>query len=110
MCIGVLPACRSCEGVRSPEAGVTDSCGLPCGCWELNPGPLEVQSVLLPAEPSLQPCFVIFNYVWVCAHEGESPRKLQSSDPLELELQMAVRPQWVWEPNSGPLKSHNKCS
>ena len=28
----------------------------PCGCWELNS--LEEQSVLLTAEPSLQPLFV----------------------------------------------------
>jgi hypothetical protein len=28
---------------------------MPCGCWELNPGPLEEQPVLLSAEPSLQP-------------------------------------------------------
>jgi hypothetical protein len=28
---------------------------LPCGCWELNSGPLEEQSVLLTAEPSLHP-------------------------------------------------------
>jgi hypothetical protein len=26
----------------------------PCGCWELNSGPLEEQSVLLTAEQSLQ--------------------------------------------------------
>jgi hypothetical protein len=26
-----------------------------CGCWELNSGPLEEQSMLLTAEPSLQP-------------------------------------------------------
>ena len=26
----------------------------PCGCWELNPGPLEEQPVLLTAEPSHQ--------------------------------------------------------
>ena len=44
-----------CEGVRSPGTGFSDSCELPCGCWELNPGPLEEQSVLLTAEPSLQP-------------------------------------------------------
>ena len=30
-------------------------CELPYGCWELNPGPLEEQSVLLITEPSLQP-------------------------------------------------------
>jgi hypothetical protein len=41
--------------VRFPATGVTDSCELPCGFWELNLGPLEEQSVLLTAEPSLQP-------------------------------------------------------
>jgi hypothetical protein len=34
-----------------------DGCKPPCGCWELNSGPLEEQSVLLTAEPSLQPSF-----------------------------------------------------
>jgi hypothetical protein len=33
----------------------TDSCEPPCGCWELNSGPLEEQSVFLTSEPSLQP-------------------------------------------------------
>lgn len=41
------------EGVRSPETGMTDSYELPCGCWELNPGPLEEQPVVLTTEPSL---------------------------------------------------------
>ena len=44
-----------CEGVRFPGAGVTDSCEPPCGCWELNLGPLEEQPVLIDAEQSLQP-------------------------------------------------------
>ena len=44
-----------CEGTRSSGAGVTDSCELPCGCWELNPDPLEEQPVLLTSEPSLIP-------------------------------------------------------
>jgi hypothetical protein len=35
------------EGVRFPETGVNDSRKLPCGCWELNPGLLEEQLVLL---------------------------------------------------------------
>ena len=30
-------------------------CESPCGCWNLNSGPLEEQSVLLTHEPSLQP-------------------------------------------------------
>ena len=42
------------EEVRSLETGVTDNCELPYGYWELNPGPLEKQPVLLTTEPSLQ--------------------------------------------------------
>jgi hypothetical protein len=34
---------------------ITDGCEPPCGCWELNSGPLEKWPVLLTAEPSLQP-------------------------------------------------------
>jgi hypothetical protein len=32
-----------------------DGCEPPYGCWDLNAGPLEEQSVLLTMEPSLQP-------------------------------------------------------
>ena len=45
------------EGMMNP---ITDGCEPPCGCWELNSGPLEEQSVLLTTEPSFQPyshCF-----------------------------------------------------
>ena len=42
-----------CEGVKSSGTGVTDSCELPCRCWELNLDPLEEQLMLLAAEPSL---------------------------------------------------------
>jgi hypothetical protein len=34
---------------------IMDGCEPPCGCWDLNSGPSEEQSVLLTAEPSLQP-------------------------------------------------------
>jgi hypothetical protein len=34
---------------------ITDGYEPPCGCWELNSGLLEEQSVLLTAEPSPQP-------------------------------------------------------
>lgn len=30
---------------------------LPCGSWELKPGPVQQQQVLLTPEPSLQPYF-----------------------------------------------------
>ena len=50
-----FPVYTLCEGVKSPETGVTDSCELPYGCWELNSGPLEEQPVLLIIELFLQP-------------------------------------------------------
>jgi hypothetical protein len=50
----VLPVCL-CEDVRFPETELKDSCKLPCLCWELNPGPLEEQPLLLTTEPSLPP-------------------------------------------------------
>jgi hypothetical protein len=34
---------------------IMDGCEPPCGCWDLNSGPLKEHSVLLTAEPSLQP-------------------------------------------------------
>jgi hypothetical protein len=34
---------------------ITDGWEPPCGCWELNSGPLEEQSLFLTAESSLQP-------------------------------------------------------
>jgi hypothetical protein len=40
---------------------ITDGCEPPCGCWGLNSGPLEEQSVLLTAEPSLQ-LIVLFSF------------------------------------------------
>jgi hypothetical protein len=48
-----------CSCLQIPQMRVadliTDGCEPPCGCWDLNSGPLEEQSVFLPAEPSLQP-------------------------------------------------------
>lgn len=32
-----------CEDIRSPGTVTIDSCKLPCGCLNLNPGPLEEQ-------------------------------------------------------------------
>ena len=51
---------------RNPRAGVIDGCKLPCGCWDLNSGPLEQQPVLLTTELSLYTlkkqsiCFVVY--------------------------------------------------
>lgn len=41
--------------LRFPATESTDACEPSCGCWELNPDPLQEQQALSPtAEPSLQ--------------------------------------------------------
>ena len=57
-----------CEGIRSSGTGVTYSCELPCGCWELNLGLLEEEPVLLTAEPSRQPLVFVFDYEYENVH------------------------------------------
>ncbi|ERE67533.1 rhomboid-related protein 3 [Cricetulus griseus] len=39
---------------RAPDL-IIGGCEPPCGCWELNSGPVEEQPVLLTSEPSFQP-------------------------------------------------------
>ena len=43
---------------------IMGSCEPPCGCWDLNSGPLEVQSVLLPTEPFHQPVSGPLNHLY----------------------------------------------
>jgi hypothetical protein len=50
---------------RAPDL-IADGCEPPCGCWELNSGPLEEQSVLLTPEPSLQPTSLFFYRIPTC--------------------------------------------
>jgi hypothetical protein len=38
---------------------ITDGCEPPCGCWELNSGSLEEQSLLLTPEPSQPHYFLV---------------------------------------------------
>jgi hypothetical protein len=40
---------------------ITDGCEPLCGCWDLNSGPSEEQSVLLTVEPPLQPFLPVFS-------------------------------------------------
>jgi hypothetical protein len=57
---------------------IMGGCEPPCGCWDLNSGPLKEQSELLPAEPSPQPqyylliltAFVWDTLSWVTGTEG----------------------------------------
>jgi len=54
LCIWVHCRCLQTHQKKASDL-ITDGCEPPCGCWELNSGPLEEQSVLLTTEPSLQP-------------------------------------------------------
>lgn len=38
----------------APGAGVIVGFDLPCGCWELNPSPMEDQPMLITIKTSLQ--------------------------------------------------------
>jgi hypothetical protein len=65
-----------CESVGTPGTGLIDSFELPCGCWELNTHLLEEQSVLLTADPSLQPqvcgifqIYLFYSYFHIHWHE-----------------------------------------
>jgi hypothetical protein len=74
--MAVLPVCVSapCTCLVSMEAsrvvgstgtGVTDGCELPCGCWELNLGPLQEQPGYLAANPP--PQYQVCKILWVRA-------------------------------------------
>jgi hypothetical protein len=54
LCMKVHHCCLQTHQKRASEP-ITDGCEPPYGCWELNSGPLEEQSVILTAEPSFQP-------------------------------------------------------
>ena len=49
----------ACLKKRASDPPV-DGCEPPCGCWELNPGPLEEQSVFLTTDLSPSPPNCIF--------------------------------------------------
>ena len=61
----ILSVCMPIGQKRAPDL-ITDGCEPPCGCWELNSGPLEEQAMLLTTEPSLEPLKISFNFSMVC--------------------------------------------
>jgi hypothetical protein len=68
----VLPIYMPRHQKRLPVL-VANCCEPPYGCWELNSGPLEEQSMLSTSEPSLQLPFLkccvwylLFIYLFVC--------------------------------------------
>lgn len=55
LCLVLIEAKNGVRGINFSGTGLTDSCELECGCWELNSGPLQKQQVLLATEPSPSP-------------------------------------------------------
>lgn len=60
LCALVFAYMYACVGLSDPV--VTDSRELLCGCWELNPGPLEKHTVLLTTEPSVSLAQHVFGF------------------------------------------------
>jgi hypothetical protein len=51
VCAPYVPGVQEDQKIfQIPESRVTDACESLCGCWELNPGPLQEQPVLLTSE------------------------------------------------------------
>lgn len=48
----LMQECSVCLYSCMPEGPFLDGHELPCGCWELNPAPLEGRAVFLTAAPS----------------------------------------------------------
>ena len=61
MCVYTVAVFRHSR--RGHQIFVTDGREPPCGCWDLNSGSLEEQSVLLVTEPSLQPTKTFFTFL-----------------------------------------------
>jgi hypothetical protein len=60
----VLPECMPAVQKRAPDL-IIDGYKPPCGCWKLNSGHLEEQSVLLTSEPSLRSSSIIPRTQWM---------------------------------------------
>ena len=79
---GLFIICKYCSCLQTLQKRASDlimnGCELPCGCWDLNSGPLEEQSVFFPAKPSHQP--VIFNLTL----------KQTNTTPLQCDLYILV--------------------
>jgi hypothetical protein len=65
---------------------ITDGYEPPCDCWKLNLGPLEEQSVLFTAEPSLQPWCLTFKKISNSA--SSMSKQANSSQPALILTQL----------------------
>lgn len=85
--------------------GVTDSCELPCECWELNLDPLEEQPVLLTTKPSLQPFFFFLcQGLTNVALVGLKLTKVHLLLPPGFQKSVSERPYFSFKPGIDQLK------
>jgi hypothetical protein len=69
---------------------ITGGCEPPYGCWDLNSGPLEEQSVLLPAEPSRQPQLLLIRVFYI--YELVFKKRFFFNDVIG---RIGVMPKWI---------------
>jgi hypothetical protein len=76
------PVCMYACKPKSVSDPITDAHEPPCGCWELNSGPLEKRSVLLTTEPSLQPLLPALNRLQLLFTRPRAPTMLVHMAPF----------------------------
>ena len=81
---------------------ITDGCEPSCGCWELSPGPLEVQPILLTTEPSTHPRYFFFIRYFLHLHFKCYPKSPLYCSPALL-LNQATPASW---PSHSPALGH----
>lgn len=100
LCMSVLSAQEPEEGDRSPRTGVPDDYELPDEFWEVNPGPLEAQSVSEPLSHPSSPRAALFQRQekgkdWPIAI-APAPPKRRGEDPLRPGVQSQQKKLGSW--------------
>jgi hypothetical protein len=98
MCISALSVCK--PACQKKDSGHIDDCEPPCGCWELNSGPLQEQPVFLTTEPSLQPSLALLYLGWLLPEAthlylGEPPHTNEGKKDKSV-----VEDRYSYDPNS----------
>ena len=73
------------EAIKATRTGDTDGCEPPCGCWEMNLGPLQEPQVLLTAEPFLQP--LIWGFLKILQSASWPQMHYVAEDDLRLQIE-----------------------
>jgi hypothetical protein len=86
--IGVHCSCQTHQKRASDP--ITDGCEPPCGCWELNSGPLEEQSVLLTGELSNPLSLYFFEFLARLSFSFSLSHSLKWKLLVSLETQLCL--------------------